>query len=145
MKAQSWTESYAALLPADVLAARTSPEAVARTEAAWRADVDQGAYFWIVVGTDGAVVGVAHACAARDADAPQLLELAMIYLLDVAKGSGIADRLLEMAIGDAGAYLWVLSGNTRAQAFYRRHGFVPDGTTKLGNPVALTEERWVRA
>jgi GNAT superfamily N-acetyltransferase len=144
MKAQSWVESYTGLIPDDVLRARTSEEAVARTEAAWRRDLDGGAYFWLVV-TEGAVVGVAHACAARDTDAPQQLELALIYTLDVCKGSGIVDRLLEMAIGDSPAYLWVLRSNARAQAFYRRHGFVPDGTTKLGDPPDLTEERWVRA
>ncbi len=144
MKAQSWVESYSALLPADVLAARTSSEAVARTEAAYGRDLANGAYFWVVVGDDGAVVGVAHACVARDVDAPQPLELALIYLLEVAKGSGIADRLLEMAIGDAPAYLWVLAGNDRARGFYRRHGFAPDGTTKLLENSLVVEERWVR-
>lgn len=144
MKAQAWTESYADLLPPDVMARRTSTEAVARTAAAYRTDVERGAYFWIVVGDEGSVAGVAHACVARDADAPQPLELALIYLLDVAKGSGIADRLLQMAIGDAPAYLWVLAANVRAQAFYRRHGFEPDGTTKPLDRTAILEERWVR-
>jgi len=144
MKAQSWTESYSSLLPPDVIASRTNAEAVARTAAAYLADADAGAYFWVVVGDEGEVVGVAHACPARDDDAPQPLELAMIYLLDVAKGSGIADRLLETAIGDAPAYLWVLAGNERAQAFYRRHGFAPDGTTKVVGSARITEERWVR-
>jgi GNAT superfamily N-acetyltransferase len=144
MKAQSWVESYTGLLPDDVMIARTGEEAIARTEAAWRRDIDRGAYFWLVVGDDGAVVGVSHACVARDADAPQPLELALIYLLDVAKSSGIADRLLEMAIGDAPAYLWVLSGNARAQSFYRRHGFAPDGTTKSTARPETTEECWVR-
>lgn len=144
MKAQAWTESYAGLLPPEVIVRRTSVEAVARTAAAYRRDVEHGAYFWIVVGDDGTVAGVAHACISRDADAPQPLELALIYLLDVAKGSGIADRLLQMAVGDAPAYLWVLAGNVRAQAFYRRHGFAPDGTTKPLDGTAFLEERWVR-
>ena len=151
MKAQAWVESYADLLPPDIVAGRTSAQAVARTASSFQREAERGAYFWIVVGEDGTVAGLAHACAARDADAPQPLELALIYLLEAAKGSGIADRLLEMAIGDAPAYLWVLSGNDRAQGFYRRHGFAPDGRTKPldgrtkpldGTP--LVEERWVR-
>jgi ribosomal protein S18 acetylase RimI-like enzyme len=62
----------------------------------------------------------------------------------VAQGSGVADALLTMAIGDASAYLWVLSGTTRAQAFYRRHGLTFDGTTKPLHGLDTYQERWVR-
>jgi hypothetical protein len=49
-----------------------------------------------------------------------------------------------MAIGDAPAYLWVLSGTSRAHSFYRRHGFVPDGKTTMVDGLGITQERWVR-
>jgi ribosomal protein S18 acetylase RimI-like enzyme len=52
-----------------------------------------------------------------------------LYLAAVAKGKGVADRLMEWTIAEArtlGAddlYLGVWSANERAQRFYRRHGF----------------------
>ena len=42
------------------------------------------------------------------------------------------DRLLTEVLGDAPALLWVLHGNERAEAFYRRHGF-----QAFGAPVPL--------
>ena len=43
-------------------------------------------------------------------------------------GTGIGYALLEVAIGDRAAYLWVLEGNARAIRFYERQGFRLDGT-----------------
>jgi ribosomal protein S18 acetylase RimI-like enzyme len=45
------------------------------------------------------------------------------------------------AIGDRPAYLWVLEGNDRAVAFYRRHGFTEDGGRKLEPDTGLVEIR----
>lgn len=67
-------------------------------------------------------------------------------------GNRIGGRLLGAAVADlTGAgltpiRLWILHGNTRAIRFYRRHGFVPDGTTqsiRLGpaRTVEATEDR----
>ena len=147
VKARAWRESYPHF-PATVF--QTQDEAVERTSAAWDAAARRGAYYWVVTDTStdpAPIVGVAHACPARDADAPASLELASLYLLDVAKGSGIADRLLEMAIGDAPAYLWVIGENARAIAFYERHGFVLDGATQpLRNELShLLRVRMIRA
>jgi hypothetical protein len=33
----------------------------------------------------------------------------------------------------------------RAHAFYRRHGFTPDGTTVWVDGLGMAKERWVRA
>ena len=40
------------------------------------------------------------------------------------------------------AALWVADPNPRAQAFYRKHGFVPDGTMQVDDGVR--EIRMVR-
>ncbi len=85
-----------------------------------------------------------HASVGRDDDAPTPLELVTIYLREAAQGSGVVDALLAMTIGDAPAYLWVLTGNVRAQSFYRRHGFAPDGTRLLVSGLDTTKGRWVR-
>lgn len=125
MMARAWRESF----PFDDVVFTERESGAADLARRWVLQGRQGAYHWVVVDTahDSEVVGVAQARVSDDASAPTPLELHLLYLLDVAKGSGIADRLLEIAIGDAPAHLWVLEGNERAVAFYQRHGFVLDG------------------
>lgn len=129
MLAKAWRESYAGVVPDAVLDAREAGSG--RQAERWALSASQGTYFWIVVDDSGEIVGVASALPARDDDPPAALELAMIYLLDVAKGSGIADRLLQVCVGDAPAYLWVLEENPRARSFYRKHGFEPNGRRQV--------------
>ena len=45
-------------------------------------------------------------------------------------GSGAGRALLDAVVGDEPASLWVVNPNPRAQAFYRKAGFVPDGMIK---------------
>ncbi|WP_022910031.1 GNAT family N-acetyltransferase [Aestuariimicrobium kwangyangense] len=118
----------------------------------WLGEAQRGGYYWGVVDSrvpadQGVVwVGVAHARAACEEGAPAPLELAVLHLLEVARGSGIADRLLQMAIGDAPAYLWLQVDNPRAAAFLGRHGFRPDGVTRPAGsvPAGRSETRLVR-
>lgn len=129
VKALAWRQTYP--FP-DAVFARQD-ELVASSAELWADRMDRGSYFWVVTDTaePGApIVGVAHATAEVPVPSPASLELSMIYLLDIAKGSGIADRLLQMAIGDAPAFCWVLEGNERAVAFCRRHGFEADGAVQ---------------
>ncbi|MGV8849989.1 MAG: GNAT family N-acetyltransferase [Propionibacteriaceae bacterium] len=144
-KANSWVESLVELLPTGVLQRQLDPERISHTVAAWGEVLDGGGYIWVVVSDQGEIMGVAHAGIGRDADAPTPLELSVIYLRKPAQGSGVADALLQMAIGDAPAYLWVLSGNSRAHSFYRRHGFAPEGSTRWVEGLGTAKERWVRA
>lgn len=67
----------------------------------------------------------------------------MLYVLAEHHGSGAGAGLLD-AVVPAGvpAYLWVADPNPRAQAFYRKHGFVPDGVTQVDDGVP--EIRMVR-
>lgn len=66
-------------------------------------------------------------------------ELVALYVLPEAWGSGVADdlhqRFVEM-LGSAppttGGVLDVWSGNRRARAFYRRHGWEADGRSRPG-------------
>lgn len=91
------------------------------------------------------IVGFAGTGPARDVDPPRDCELASIYLLAAHHGSGLGQALLDAALGDGPASLWVLAENPRAIAFYRRNGFEPDGAERIdaqhGN---LREMRMVR-
>ena len=88
----------------------------------------------IAVDANNEIVGLADAGPGRDGDGPVPLELYSIYILGRAQGTGLGAALLNAAVGVSPAYLWVLEDNVRAQAFYRRHGFQPDGKRGLLPP-----------
>jgi diamine N-acetyltransferase len=75
--------------------------------------------------------------------ADNAIELHQLYLAESAKGSGVADTLMRWAIdearvrGHAILYLSVFTENPRAQAFYRRYGFVDIGRNpfRVGNHI----------
>jgi ribosomal protein S18 acetylase RimI-like enzyme len=137
-----WQEAYAGLMPADHLAGLDPVGFAARWREALRRPTP-GTGHWLAR-DDVGVVGITSSGPARDDDAPTALELYAINLLERAQGSGVADDLLTHAIGDAAAYLWVLEGNQRARAFYRRHGFADDGGRKQEPDTGAVEVRMSR-
>jgi ribosomal protein S18 acetylase RimI-like enzyme len=102
----------------------------------------------LVRGADGAIAGFAK-LGPIDFDLPDghsadaAIELHQLYLAESAKGTGIADALMRWAIDEARArgnailYLSVFTENPRAQAFYRRYGFVDIGRNpfRVGNHI----------
>jgi len=70
--------------------------------------------------------------ASPPAGTPRQLE--KLYARPQALGTGVGQALLDAAVGDDAAYLWLVDGNTRAAAFYRRNGFRPDGVETTGGP-----------
>jgi predicted GNAT family N-acyltransferase len=58
-------------------------------------------------------------------------------------GTGAGAALLDAVVGpEDSAALWVADPNPRAQAFYRKHGLVADGTVQVEDGVR--ELRMVR-
>ena len=92
----------------------------------------------------GALAGFATVGAPREQEAPVALQLWAINVLAAHQGSGVADRLLTATLGDRDAYLWVVEQNTRAQSFYRRHGFCTDGGRLRDDELGADEIRMVR-
>lgn len=136
-----WREAYADLLPAAVID-RTFADrgaAVARRRAHL---ADPTRRTWVAADDDGRLVGFAVAGPARHDDAPTGLELHAIYARAAVWGTGVGQALLAAAVGERAAYLWVLDGNERAIAFYRRHRFELDGATEV-HPEGL-HRRMVR-
>lgn len=90
-----------------------------------------------VAEVDGHVVGFVYVI---PADPGERTELHNLYLLPEAAGSGLAPKLMDAALdADEPVFLWVAEFNTRAQAFYRKHGFTFDGeqTHHAGDNVTL--------
>jgi GNAT superfamily N-acetyltransferase len=119
--------AYAGLVPEDVLATVT-PQ---RQAEIWRLRLAglPDPHALLVAEVDHLVVGFTHGKADRDGT-----ELQAIHVLSPQHGSGIGqalhDRLVAefRAWGSSTAHLWVVDGNERAQAFYRRNGWHHDGT-----------------
>lgn len=114
-----WRETYARLVSPGLLAGFD----VAAQAERWRERLD-GA---VVAVVNGEVVGLARACPSRDELPVRALELAVLYLRAAHHGSGLGQALLDAAVGDRPCSLWVAEDNPRAQAFYARNGFRPDG------------------
>ena len=67
----------------------------------------------------------------RESDPPAPHELYALYTRQAWWGTGLGDALLEAAVPPGPGWLFVLEANERAQGFYRRHGFAPDGFRQL--------------
>jgi ribosomal protein S18 acetylase RimI-like enzyme len=65
-------------------------------------------------------------------------------MLAAERGTGLADLMMAELVGARACSLWVLAGNARALAFYRRHGFVADGHSKTHSPTGTIERRLIR-
>lgn len=105
-----------------------------RIDAKWaiRLEVDEpNAVVAVGVSTDGDELGIASGGVPRDEDPPADWELYAINTVSDAHGTGLADELLDRAVGDRDNLVWVLIDNARARAFYSRHGYVADGETKV--------------
>ena len=69
-------------------------------------------------------------------------EIVKLYADPFFQGHGVGRALIEFAVAHFGAdHLWALEKNTRAIAFYGRHGFLPTGGRKFeeGTTESLIE------
>jgi ribosomal protein S18 acetylase RimI-like enzyme len=111
--------AYAGMVPDDALA-EVTPEAQVEV---WRERLQLGASLFVGE-RGGEVLGFA---ALLETD--EGTELNAIHLLPEALGTGLGAELMDAAVEEARArgrrtlHLFVLEGNERAQAFYRRTGW----------------------
>lgn len=143
-----WRVAYAGLLPVDYLRRRDDDVATRRWAGILAGLDDQGH------GPDGQVVRVAEVDErlvgfltvgpAGDPDMGDRLELQALYVHPELHGTGVAQALVVAGLPDGPSYLWVLDGNLRAQAFYRKLGYHLDGTSKTHEPSGGTEIRMTR-
>lgn len=128
----SWRGAYSEILSSSYLASLDVTERASR----WKAAVTAADTTVLVAEDASGTVGFTSVGPTRDEDAePGDLEIYAIYLHPRAWGSGVARDLMRTVLDglDPGVVvtLWILKGNNRAQHFYRRHGFQPDGTERI--------------
>ncbi|WP_311213583.1 MULTISPECIES: GNAT family N-acetyltransferase [unclassified Arthrobacter] len=84
---------------------------------------------------DDRLIGIAMSGPSSDLpEEPQ--ELYVLYAYASFHGSGVGAALLNAVIRpSAPAVLWVADPNPRAQAFYRKNGFIADGAVKVEDGV----------
>jgi ribosomal protein S18 acetylase RimI-like enzyme len=140
---RSWQETYRGLMPDSVL---DDPGFVEARERFWTAalvDERYRANRVAIAERDGEVIGVAMAGPPESPQPGWGIHLYVLYVLADAHGSGAGAALLDAVVGpNESAALWVADPNPRAQAFYRKQGFVPDGTVQVDDGVR--EIRMVR-
>ncbi|MEU8072090.1 GNAT family N-acetyltransferase [Micromonospora sp. NPDC049151] len=138
-----WRETYRGLMPDTVL---DDPGLPAFRERFWTAALTDERYREnraAVAERAGELVGIAMAGPPLDAQAAWARQLYVLYVHATDHGTGVGPALLRAVLDPAEpAALWVADPNPRAQAFYRRHGFVADGTTQVQDGVR--EIRMVR-
>jgi ribosomal protein S18 acetylase RimI-like enzyme len=136
---RAWQEAYAHLVPADALAKQSVTQRTQRWAEIIRDDGTD-----VYVATEGtSILGWASAGASCDENPPRNRELQGIYVLASSYGSGAGQALLDAALGNVPAFLWVAEDNPRARAFYARNGFAPDGAEET-HPLAGTPVKAVR-
>jgi len=131
-----WQETYRGMLSDGFLASRGPADRLPL----WRQLLESAepAAVW-VASDDGTVVGfggtrrVPPGESWHDCPPPSSgdLELWGLYLLASHQGLGLGRRLLQAAVGDSAASLWVAADNARAIGFYRHFGFTPDGAADV--------------
>ncbi|MEU1589566.1 GNAT family N-acetyltransferase [Micromonospora sp. NPDC005710] len=138
-----WQETYRGLMSDAVL---DDPGLPATREQFWAAALTDERYRGsraAVAEREGKLVGIAMSGPPLDAAAAWARQLYVLYVQAADHGRGAGRALLQAVIDPAeSATLWVADPNPRAQAFYRKHGFVADGTAQV--EVGVREIRMVR-
>lgn len=127
--AASWREAYQELID-PVYLARLPEEYWLPTMRAW---LSSGRMYGLIAEEHGQALGCVVFGRGRDESHADWGEIVSLYLLPGAIGRGLGGKLLAealVALRDDGfnrVYLWAIAGNTRAERFYRKHGFMAGG------------------
>jgi GNAT superfamily N-acetyltransferase len=141
LHAACWREAYGPHVDAALLEERLSDSG--RWAAAWARQLDAGPPR-ILAEADGDLVGFAVVGPSRDPQPPTPNELYALYAREAWWGSGLGQALWDSVAPAEPCSLWVLDANARAQAFYRRNGFVADGAREHYAGLDSWEIRMVR-
>jgi ribosomal protein S18 acetylase RimI-like enzyme len=150
VRVASWRAGYAGLVPDAELAAIGEPD---RLDLWVERAATSTEVCTLVALLDGEVIGFAAYGAERSDLAPAVDGRGEVYALYVHPdhwGIGAGHALMTAARaalrtrGNDAVSIWVLEGNARGIAFYRRQGFEPTGDVTQSTIDALPEARYAR-
>ncbi len=85
---------------------------------------------------DRELVGIAMSGPPLDAASAGARQLYVLHVYAAHHGTGVGPALMEAVVDpEESVALWVAEPNPRAQAFYRKHGLVADGTAQVEDGV----------
>lgn len=117
----------------DIATRRTAEE----REELWTRFLAEGRGTLWVAEADGTIFGFMAFGPSRDDDRAGEREIYTLYVDPAMWGQGIGSALMAQAPHDQVVSLWVGECNSRARAFYARHGFEPDGAREEGHHVPV--------
>ena len=138
-----WIDTYSDLLPPEMMASLSEERSI-------RIFQREGCKNMYVATVNGDVVAFCGYGMWRDAKAEEPParegEIVGIYVLTPFQRNGLGKALLEQAErelkqqGFSTVSLWVLEGNTKAQAFYKAMGFQDAAVKKSSGPLCEVKE-----
>lgn len=133
----TWRETYRGLMSDATL---DNPDFLSWREHFWTTaltDPQRVGNLAAVATHEDSIVGIAMASQSREGESQHLF---ILYTYAAFHGSGAGSALLDAVLDPQNsATLWVADPNPRAQAFYRKHGFVPSGDVKVEDGVREIE------
>jgi ribosomal protein S18 acetylase RimI-like enzyme len=148
LHARIWQHAYRGLLKDELLDALDVDARIRRWRAvAERIDargVDDDGHRAMAAFVAGAPVGMIQAAPSDPAANVAEAELLSLNVAPEWHGTGVAGALIKTVLPDGAASLWVLTGNTRAIAFYQKHGFELAGTARYDPTWDCTDLRMWR-
>jgi anti-sigma regulatory factor (Ser/Thr protein kinase)/GNAT superfamily N-acetyltransferase len=143
IQVRCWQETYRGLVSDDVL---DDPGFPAARERFWSVALSDPRYrdnHTAVAEENGELIGIAMSGPPLDAGVAWTRQLYVLYVVAAEHGTGVGPALLDAVVdAEEPVALWVADPNPRAQAFYRKHGFVADGAAQFDDGVR--EIRMVR-
>jgi ribosomal protein S18 acetylase RimI-like enzyme len=140
-------DAFGGVMPADF---QHETDVAARQEKI-RNSIATGACAWLVCAVEDEIAAYCSLSAPRDEDLPpDHGEIAVFGTMSAHRRKGHGDALMDAVRHEAARrgwrvlVLWVVAENTAARAFYEKHGFRPDGTTRdedRGFPATIVRYR----
>lgn len=131
---RSWQVAYRKLMPDDYLD-QLRPED--RAQKYDFANLDPFRPHTLVATESGRILGFATTGRAQQSSLPDFGELFALYVDPEHWGRGVGAALVSAArtrlfdLGFRNAVLWVLAGNVRAERFYAKDHWIPDGSWRI--------------
>jgi ribosomal protein S18 acetylase RimI-like enzyme len=147
---RAWQAAYRTLLPRGYLDGLRPEDRAGRYDFSGRDPLNPRT---IVAIQGGSILGFVTTAPSREPDLPDYGELCALHVDPAHWGQGAGRTLISAArrrlleLGFESAFLWVLAGNVRAERFYRKDQWMPDGTRRTDSVwnITVDEVRYRRS